>query len=305
MVSEFDRRGASRRRAHSCRSRRIVELVLGCLLLPGLLAWAGHAAAETAADDWRPSLAVSLKAQQQRAEAIITSTLNVDVVSSRDPTPIALDADEHDDYFTVIVPIELQLQTPAFSLPIADLKPRAFVQAAYQWVPITDRDFLTEGKFISLPPAPTAASEGLGGEVRVDLQHQWSLSAGLAFAVEIGGIPIEIRPSVDYVGQWVRADAKAIGVQDVTDQLFSLEDDKSKAVHFFGPRLAVETDAGRWGPTRLTVFAEGSVYFSRLFGSQQLRGSDSDSGETMSFSYEPDNLLFQIGVGTRIYWDPR
>ncbi len=305
MVSKFDRRGASRMRAQRGRSRRIFERVLNSLLRLSLLAGAGHAAAETAGDDWRPSLAVSLKAQQQRAEAIITSTLNVDVVSPRNPTPIALDADEHDDYFTVIVPIELQLQTPAFNLPIADLSTRAFVQAAYQWVPITDRDFLTEGKFVPLPPNPTAASEGLGGEVRVDLQHQWSLSAGLAFAVEIEGIPIEIRPSLDYVGQWVRADARAIGVQDVTNQLFSLEDDKSKAVHLFGPRLAVETDAGRWGPTRLTVFAEGAVYFSRAFGSQRLRGSDSDGGETMSFSYEPDSLLFQIGVGTRIYWDPQ
>ncbi len=266
---------------------------------------AGTARAQDRPNASRLSLSISLKAQQQRAEAEIESTLDVDVVGSRNPIPVSLAADEHADYFTVVVPVEIQLQTPAFEAPVTGTRMRAFAQAAYQWMPISERDFLREGKFVSLPPDPTAASEGLGGEIRVDLRHQWLLSVGLSFPIELWGGEIELRSSVDYLGQWLRVDARAIGVQSVTDRLFDLNDDESKAIHYFGPRIALETDAGRWGPARLAVFAEGSLYLSRVFGSQSVRGGDFEAGETMAFRYEPDALLFQIGVGTRIYWDPQ
>lgn len=282
--------------------RRGAEIALSLLLAASLPLRAR--ADEPSGDDWRPSLAISLKAQQQRAEAEISSTLATSSEGTFNPVPIPLDAKEHDDAFTAIIPIELQLQTPEFSLGVGGRRARGFVQAAYQWVPITERDFLTEGKFLPLPPNPTAASQGLGGEVRVDFQHQWSLSAGIAVPIEIEGFPIEIRPSIDYVGQWVRVDAKTIGV-DASDQVFTLDDDDNGAIHFLGPRLSVETDAGRWGFARMTVFAEGSILFADVFGSQDLGGATSQGGETMRFDYDPDDLLFQIGVGTRIYWDPR
>jgi len=254
--------------------------------------------------NWRPSLSVSLEAQQQRAEAEIESTLGTDVVSPNNPTPIALSADDHNDYFVPIVPIELSLESPPIDLPRIDLRPHLFFSAGYEFVPITERDFLVAGKFVPLPPNPTAASEGLGGEVRIDLQHQWSLSAGVVIPIEIEGIPIEIRPGVVYRGQWLRADATAIGVQVGTDALFTLASEDSKAVHYLGPQLSIETEAGRSGPWLYTVFARGSILFSRIGGSQSLRGNDIDAGETMRFNYEPDSALFRVGAGLRVTWDP-
>lgn len=254
--------------------------------------------------NWRPSLTVSLEAQQQRAEGEIESTLATDVVSPITPTPIPLDAAVHDDYFVPVIPIELALVSPLIDVPGVDLRVRAFVSAGYEFVPITERDFLVAGKFVPLPANPTAASEGLGGEVRVDLQHQWSLTAGVVVPIEIDGILIEIRPAVTYMGQWLRADATAIGVQVGTDTLFTLASEDTKAVHYLGPRLSIETEAGRSGPWKYTVFARSSFLFSGIGGSQRLSGRAGASGESMSFSYEPDSALFRVGAGLRVTWDP-
>ena len=276
-----------------------------CALAASLSPGRAHAEEEgQALRTWQPSFALSIKAQQQRAEAQIVGSLNIDT-EGRAATPVALDADNHDDFFTAIVPLELQLESPAISLPTVDVPVRGFVRAGYQWIPITDRDFITVGSAGTVPPNPSPASDGLGGQLRIDLQHQWSASVGLSFHFELAEIPFQVRPSLDYVGQWIRADARTVGVQDVTNRLFILDSDDTGAVHFLGPGLGIETDAGRIGAFRATVFAEGSLLASDVFGSQSLSGRRGQEGETLSFEYDPDNLLFQIGVGTRIYWDPR
>jgi hypothetical protein len=287
-------------------ARRLARPLLVFLILINA-AFPAHAEKDDSAtsdDTWRTSISVALKAQQQRAEGEISSSLATDSDGIANPTPIPLDASNHDDYFVAIVPIELQLQTPTIRVGQLDVAARAFLLASYQFVPITDRDFLVDGKFVPLPPNPTAASQGLGGELRIDLQHQWSVSAGISIPVEIADFPIEIRPSLDYMGQWIRADAKTIGVQIGTDTLFVLQSEDSEAVHYLGPRLALETDAGRAGDTRWVFFAEGAAYFSRVAGRQRLSGDTTSGTEWARFSYEPDALLFQIGVGFRVYWEP-
>ena len=314
-VGACHRSGASPARDadSSRRLRRSAGAACGLLLLAATLA-NGPALAESEPepsgwDEWNVSLAVSLKAQQQRAEARITSSLATR--QDRATTPpfnffdVPLDARTHDDYFVPIVPIEMELQTPPIAIPGTEITPRAFFQVSYQFIPITERDFLVDGKFVPLPPDPTAASQGLGGELRIDLQHQWSLSAGVSIPFEVEGIPIAIRPSLDYMGQWLRADATAIGVQIGTDALFRLEAEQTSAVHYLGPRLSIETEAGRTARTRWVFFAEGAIYSSRLSGSQDLEETVVESGETLSFRYEPDALLFQLGAGFRVYWDPR
>ena len=218
---------------------------------------------------------------------------------------VPLDAANHDDYFVPIVPIEAELQTPPIEIPGTDIAPRLFFQASYQFVPVTERDFLVDGKFVPLPPNPTAASQGLGGELRIDLQHQWSLSAGLSIPFEVADIPIAIRPSFDYTGQWLRADATVIGVQTGTNVLFRLGSEQADAIHYLGSRLSIETDAGRTAQTRWVFFAEGSIHVSRAWGRQDLADRVGEAGETLRFRFEPDALLFQIGAGFRVYWDPR
>jgi len=279
-------------------------LVFWILVIVAFPARAEQSDSSSNDDKWRTSISIAIKAQQQRAEGEVSSSLATDSVGIARPTPIPLDASNHDDYFVPIVPIELQLQTPAIQLDRLGLSPRVFLLASYQFIPVTSRDFLVDGKFVPLPANPTAASQGLGGELRIELQHQWSVSTGISIPVEIAGFPLEIRPSLDYMGQWIRADAKTIGVQIGTNALFVLESDDLEAVHYLGPRLGLETDAGRAGDTRWVFFAEGSAYFSNFAGSQRLTGAVTSGSEWARFSYEPDALLFQIGAGVRVYWEP-
>ena len=70
------------------------------------------------------------------------------------------------------------------------------------------------------------------------------------------------------------------------------------------PWLGLETDAGRAGETRWAFFAEGAIYFSRFAGSQSLSDETVSGAEWSRFKYEPDSMLFQIGVGVRVYWGP-
>lgn len=291
----------------SGRAARASTIVFaGLITWLGMIAVAGFVSAEPAADEspdsqWRTSIAISLKAQQQRAEGTLSSTL---ATTEESGVPIPLDAKNHDDYFVPIIPIELGIQTPSFSLPATNLEPRVFFLAGYQFIPITERDFLVAGKFVTLPANPTPSSQGLGGEIRIDLQHQWSVSVGMAFPFEIADISFEVRPSLDYMGQWMRADATVIGIEIATGDLLKLASDESKAFHYLGPRLSLETDAGTVGDSRMVFFMEGSAYFSRFAGQQQLRGRDTSGVESAQYEYKPDQLLFQIGVGFRAYWNP-
>ena len=314
-MSRRPRERAERRCRRSRPHERPPAHAVATVLLGAIVALAPRAGAEgtgpSESEDpasrsrWRPWLSVSLQAQQQRAEGSISSSLATDVVGPSDSTPIALDADNHDDYFVPVVPIGIGVDTPPIELPRSGVRPRLAFGAAYEFIPITERDFLVDGKFVPLPADPTAASEGLGGEVRVDLQHQWSLSTELVLPFEVGGIPIELRPGVLYMGQWVRADAKAIGVQIGTDALVELEAEDSRAFHYLGPLLAIETEAGRAGSWHYSVFARAAVLFSDLGGRQRTRGLVSAAGESMRFGYEPDAALYRVGVGLRVRWDPR
>jgi hypothetical protein len=290
------------RRVRTLGLRSMAALIVGLFIELGRLGIA-HAEPEVqkpVAERWRTSFAISMKALQQRAEGHLSSTLATDEVSN---TPIPLNANNHDDYFVPVIPIELGIETPSFSLPATEREPRLFLQAGYQFIPITERDFLQDGKFVTLPANPTPGSEGLGGEIRVDLQHQWSVSAGISIPFEISGIPFEVRPSLDYMGQWVRASSRVIGIDVGTNAVVDLISDESKALHYLGPRLGIETDAGRAGSGRIAFFMEGSVYFSRVAGHQRLSGRSVSGTQSSQFEYEPDQLLFQVGVGVRLYWE--
>jgi hypothetical protein len=281
-------------------------LLAASIWLLGLCSPAFAQTPRTKSDDaWLPGISVSLQVSQQRAEGSISSTLATDTVSNSDPTPVPLSSDKHDNYFVPIIPIAFQLESPTLELPEWAGRPRASIEAAYHFIPSVERDFIVDGKFVTIPPNPTAASQGLGGQLRIGRQHQWSVSAGLSFPFEVFDSPIHIRPSISYLGQWVRADMKAIGVQIGTDTLLNLGDDASKALHYLGPRLTLEADAGRMADTRFVFFFDTAAYFSRVAGDQVIRGRDISAGETAQFEYEPDSLLFQVGIGVRVVWDPR
>lgn len=254
--------------------------------------------------DWRTSISVALKAQQQRAEGQISSSLATSSEGVGTPTPIPLDASNHDNYFTAIVPIELQIQTPAIHIESLGASARAFLGAGYQWVPSPDRDFLREGIFVPLPPNPTAATRGLGGALRTDVDHQWSVSAGVSIPIEIANIPIEIRPSLDYIGQSMSANFRTVGIEIATGNLRIFDIKDSEVFHYLGPRLTIETDAGHAGDSRWVVFAEAGIYSSRVAGRQRLQDESTAGVEWARFSYAPDALLFQVGAGVRVYWDP-
>lgn len=282
-----------------------------CFVLAVALSSGVATAGDRAREPWRASLSISLQAQQQRAEGAISSTLATSQDSSRiPPVDEPLDDATHDDYFVPIVPIAVELRSPPIDLHglpglrDLDLEPRVFVGASYHYVPLSDRDFLTAGKILPLPPNPTAASEGLGGELRVDLQHQWSVSAGLSFPVEVGDFTVAVRPSITYLGHSIRADATVSGIQIGTDSPFRLKSEQTEVIHYLGPRLSLETDAGRTHATRWVFFVEGGLYSSRLGGQQEIENDVAQSGETMRFRYAPDALLFQVGVGFRVYWEP-
>jgi hypothetical protein len=310
MVDRRRRPNAKHDRRNLLRKGPLSAGVLAASLGAMVLAPAGGAeeAKSDPEDRWRPSASISIQVNQQRGEASIESTLATDTISNNDPTPIPLSSDIHDDYFVPVIPFELQLESPAFDLPfLKDFMkggPRVFVQGSYQYVPIHSRDFLVDGKFVPIPPPPSAQSQGLGGRIQVDLQHQWSASIGLSFPFEVFETPIVFRPSVSYLGQWVKADSRVIGVQIGTNTLIQLDSDDSDAVHYVGPRVSLEADAGRTGDARFAFFLESGFYYSRAGGNQSLEGEAMALGETSSFRYEPDAWLYQVGAGFRVYWDP-
>ncbi len=279
--------------------------IVECIALASAYPARADDADETSSNgDWRTSVSVALKAQQQRAEGEISSSLATSSEGVGTPIPIPLSASNHDNYFTAIVPIELQIQTPAIHIESLGISASAFLGAGYQWVPSPDRDFLRDGIFVPLPPNPTAATRGLGGALRTDVDHQWSVYVGLSIPIEIAEIPIEIRPSLDYVGQSVSANFRTVGIEIATDNLRTFDLKDSDSFHYLGPRLTIETDAGRAGDSRWVVFAEGGIYSSRVAGRQRLREVSTAGTEWAGFSYAPDALLFQVGVGVRVYWDP-
>jgi len=283
------------------------------LLCPAIFVGAGgvRADAEPAPKpepDWIPSISTAIGFQYQAVGASVSSSL-------RGVTP------GEETIVMPIVPVGLQLQAPRIrALPGA---PRVFVHGEFQFTPTPSRTLARQGDpgFIDVPAAgdifrsqnPDSVA-GQGQSFEASYTYQWVAGIGLAFPVTVLGRPVELKSSIDYMGQFVEFEAQVANlacpdgtqmcrggpfgvpsyVSGKTDKIFSA----------IGPRLAAEVDVGNRGPVGVSVFLSAQAYF--FVGD----GSASDvyrnaAGDTLQWDYDPDFWVFQAAAGVRFSWKGR
>jgi hypothetical protein len=161
---------------------------------------------------------------------------------------------KHDHLDGAAIPLTVELMAPAF-VPEWIGKPRPFVDASYAWPrepkhPAAQARAGTQTALPSLEDLPRM-------QLDVRMKRMWSTGLGVAFQTELGGFPLQIRPSFHYFGQ--QADllmvSRHLGVpntpdppQETINNSVTSSDEKSEVYHGFGPRLAFDVELARRGP---------------------------------------------------------
>jgi hypothetical protein len=225
-----------------------------------------------------------------------------------------------------LVGVSAELMTPSLS-PHAG-KPRFFVHGDVETIFDSEWSPAKEGSPGSvsfpiidlngdgIPDAESSVKSATGtGSVAQHETERLRLSAGLgvAFAFELLGRTVRVRPSVDY--QWQRTEVRML-VSDAESldggllcpcRILELSSREMHTFHGVGPSLELELDAGRVGPFSISVFSGVQSY--RVLGTRKVRviASDtSDDGKPASAEarFAKDPWSFNGRVGLRFRWLP-
>lgn len=146
---------------------------------------------------------------------------------------------KHDHFDGAAIPLSFELMTPSF-LPKLAGRPRLFGEVGYQFPrePRFQAARASSGVETGLPTTPDLPRM----ELDVKMKRMWSTGVGVAFQTEIGGFPIQIRPSLNYFGQ--QAEFLMTASSPGVDASLS----KTEVYHGLGPKLGFDVEMGRRGP---------------------------------------------------------
>jgi hypothetical protein len=144
---------------------------------------------------------------------------------------------------------------------------------------------------------------GQGSRLTEDQKYQWFAGLGLAFPIVVLGKEVEVKPSVDYFGQYTEFDMLIVDFSGPDGGPFlerRFDKTDSFLLHGLGPRIAIETEAGRAGPLAISVFMDGNAYF--FLSDTEWTETYLDGTETVEARYETDPVIFQASLGLRFNW---
>jgi hypothetical protein len=186
-----------------------------------------------------------------------------------------------------------------------------------------------------LPPFPDNAGYPIRNvcdwdfKTSLALRANFTFSLGFDFTLPFGNRTMHIRPSVEYLGQYLdvsgsseRTDRIYISCQGIpggdcepTSNLpqsgspyatYKLSGTETRWLSAIGPRLSLAFEMARVGPIGLDFVADGRLYWnvnSRpiQFSGTTASGSPGATGEA-NFSIRPDPLVVQLTVGLTMKW---
>jgi hypothetical protein len=183
-----------------------------------------------------------------------------------------------------------------------------------------DEFALPDGIIINNPPQDffqnlnELSIAGQGTRTRMQVKRLvWSAGAGVAFSFDWLGRRIRVKPSLEYLHQdmdLIGVVHRAVKLQtfvSVLDlsgfRLLSLTQQEQRGYDGIGPGLEIEADAARLGPFVSSVYVAGRGY--KLLGDLDTTLSQTnESGETATWTFEPDSWVWRAGVGFRLRWLP-
>lgn len=259
-----------------------------------------------------------------------TSSGNQCETARRNPQKIHNDSQGNDTAITPLVGGSLELMTPR--LIDGFLRPRLFargdVAAAFGF----ERNVTGSENpdVFSLPPndgpgpgsSPGAEQtfpleelsiRGQGTRARYQIRRiVLSGGAGFAFSLDVFERRLRIKPSLEYL----RQEIDLIGVVHRAVQLvdpsgvnlasfrqLQLTKTKKQVQEGWGAGLELEADTARLGPFQTSVYAMGRVV--RLIGDlDETLSATNEFGETASWTFKPERLVYRAGVGFRLRWLP-
>lgn len=251
-------------------------------------------------------------------------------------------ADRGNDTATAVLPnLSLELMSPLLVERAG--RPRLFGHADGSLVFASQRKLagLDAPGRLALPPPPDSGNiptdisertiSGQGNRSFLQVQTGlFSAGAGLAFTVEAFDRRIRIKPSFEYLLQEVEFEGlarRAIQLRgDNTSRPTSLDDfrlvsmsaRKTELQHGIGGGIEVEADTQRLGPFVASVYLMGRVYHllgdldetlcsdrNEIGPSFSPGACDTGAGERVTWTFEPENLVWRGGIGLRFRFLPQ
>jgi len=146
---------------------------------------------------------------------------------------------------------------------------------------------------------------------------------GLSFDFKLLGRKMRVKPSAEWTWQKMTVSAR-LGYAEPNlpppssgcDAMatppgcptLQTETSHSKGMHFVGPGLEVEVDAGRAGPLMMSLYASGRAY--RVVSDREVNSStsqllsDGRGPVDLSATFKIDPWLYRAAVGLRFRWMP-
>jgi hypothetical protein len=217
-----------------------------------------------------------------------------------DGIPFGIPFYKRDHVDGAAIPFTLELLAPAF-LPELLGVPRPFVEASYSW-PQESNSQVARASSGGITPN-NLVLDLPRMQLDVKLRHLWSTGIGVAFATELGGYPLEIRPSIHYFGQQATLTMRSQHAghknanfppdppNDVRSNSVVTSATKDEVYHGVGPRLALDVEIGRRGPIAFHLIS--GIYFAYFPGDVEhlqkglVKGPTAGLGGNPPFTPEP------------------
>lgn len=179
-------------------------------------------------------------------------------------------------------------------------------------------DAVDQATELRVPPRRSSCDWNFG--ITMNLKTNFVASLGLDFTLPVGNREFHIRPSIEYLGQYLEFTGKASRTDRALDEdqaqqsslagvpyaTYTLDQALSTQwLSAIGPRLTMEVDTARVGSLGLTLSIDGRLYWytdPKPIDFSQVKSSGPGSTGQANFSIRPDPFIFQITAGFKLAW---